>query len=434
MDIQKQARFNEKMGRRVRLARGGIVKRQYLSVGGTASGTLSGAAAGAALGTVVPGIGNVAGAVVGGLTGLLGGIFGGSGPTPPNITDPVTGQMITDANGAVIANQATLNAFAQNMQGVNGPQNQQAVLGQLQGVVNGTGPNPAQAQLAQATGQNVANTTAEMAGQRGASQNVGLIAREAAQQGAATQQNAVGQAATLQAQQSLGALGQEGAIAGQQVAEQQAALNAAAQNAQSNQAAVLGAQTAYNNQITSGQGSINSANSSNLGTIAPIIAGGIAGGLKGAGAGAVNSSAPTSNSGETGYAGHGDTNAGESGYGYEATVGKFKGGEICAGPHKSHVANFLAMKDGGKVPAMVSPGEVYLSPEKVKAVLDGANPLKVGEKIDGKATVRGDSRKNDTVPRTLEEGGVVISRTHTSSPEKAELFTRRAVHMRKAKR
>lgn len=420
MDIQKQARFNEKMGKRTKLARGGMVKRQYFESGGqVAMGTLSGAGTGAAIGSVVPGIGTAVGAVVGGVTGLLSGLFSGSGPQPPNITDPVTGQMITDANGNVVANQQALNAFATNLQGVNGAQNQQAVLSQLNAVANGTGPNPAQAQLAQATGNNVATTTAEMAGQRGASQNVGLIAREAGQQGAATQQSAAEQAATLQAQQSLGALGQEGAIAGQQVGEQQAAINAAAQNAQSNQNAILGAQQGFNNAITSGQASSNSANSQNLGTIAPILGGAISGGLKGAGAGAVNASAPGSAAAPSG--------------GAVSTTTFFKGGKVCDGPHKTHIANYFAMKDGGKVPAMVSPGEVYLSPEKVKSVLDGANPLKVGERIDGKASVKGDSRKNDTVPRTLEEGGVVISRTHTSSPEKAELFVRRAVHMRKAK-
>ncbi len=87
---------------------------------------------------------------------------------------------------------------------------QGSTLGQLQGIANGTGPNPAQAMLAQQTGQNVSNQAALMAGQRGAGANVGLMARQAAQQGAATQQQAVGQGATMQAQQSLGALGQMG--------------------------------------------------------------------------------------------------------------------------------------------------------------------------------------------------------------------------------
>lgn len=85
-------------------------------------------------------------------------------------------------------------------------QQQQGTAGQYQNLANGVGPNPAQAQLAQNTAANVAQTGALMAGQRGASQNVGMLARQAGQQGAQTQQQAVGQAATLQAQQQLAGL------------------------------------------------------------------------------------------------------------------------------------------------------------------------------------------------------------------------------------
>lgn len=83
---------------------------------------------------------------------------------------------------------------------------QQGTAAQYQNIANGTGPNPAQAALNQSTGQNVANQAALMAGQRGAGANVGLLARQAAQQGAATQQQAVGQGATLQANQQIAGL------------------------------------------------------------------------------------------------------------------------------------------------------------------------------------------------------------------------------------
>jgi len=92
---------------------------------------------------------------------------------------------------------------------------QQGTADQLQGIVQGTGPNPAMAALNQRTGENVANQAALMAGQRGAGANVGMMARQAAQQGGNLQQQAVGQGATMQAQQSLNALGQ---IGGQQSA------------------------------------------------------------------------------------------------------------------------------------------------------------------------------------------------------------------------
>lgn len=430
MDLSKQKKFNERMGKRKNLSRGGVVKRKNFDAGGTVSSALGGAATGAAIGSVVPGIGTAIGAIGGGIAGLLGGLFGGGGgPQMPNITDPVTGQQITDANGRVVATQQQLSNFANNLQGVNGVQNQQAVLTQLQGVANGTGPNPAQTMLNTATGQNIANTTAEMAGQRGASSNVGLIAREAAQQGAATQESAVSQAATLQANQSLNALNSEGEIAGQQVGETQGALNATNSAATNNQGQLLGAQGQYNTSVTSGQGNVNTTNTAGqgqvLGTLLPLAQGA----ASGAGAAAVNSALPTNGAGTSSTAGP-LANSGNTG---KETIAAAHGGVIrepVPGPHKSHVANFLSA--GGKVPAMVSPGEVYLSPEKVHRVIhEGANPLKIGDHIQGKAKVKGDSRKNDTVAKTLDEGGIVISRTHTKDPEKAELFVRRAVHMKK---
>lgn len=114
-----------------------------------------------------------------------------------------------------------------------------------------------------------------------------------------------------------------------------------------------------------------------------------------------------------------------------------RGGNVHPGPHQSHVANFLST--GGmakKVPAMVSPGEVYLSPEQVKKVVhEGANPMKIGMKFKGKAKVKGDSLKNDDIPIDLDEGGVVIPRhitQHKMAPEKAELFVHRAIARKKA--
>lgn len=101
----------------------------------------------------------------------------------------------------------------QGLQNVLGQQ--QGLANQYQGLANGTGPNPAQAALNQSTGQNIAAQAALMAGQRGAGANVGLMARQAAQQGAATQQQAVGQSATLQAQQQIAGMQ---ALAGQQQA------------------------------------------------------------------------------------------------------------------------------------------------------------------------------------------------------------------------
>ncbi len=78
------------------------------------------------------------------------------------------------------------------------------------------------------------------------------------------------------------------------------------------------------------------------------------------------------------------------------------------------------MAKGGKVPAKVSPGEIYLSPKKAAAVAKGkASPLS-GERIKGKARVKGDSYANDTVNKTLQSGGVVIPRSKALGDDVAE--------------
>lgn len=199
---------------------------------------------------------------VGGLLGTAGGVNGTgiSGPSTANILNPTT---VDQANTAYTGAQNSLaqqQAFLQATQAQNGLQNQSNVYNQLQGVVNGTGPNPAQAQLAQATGANVANQAALMAGQRGSSANTGLIARQAAQQGAQTQQQSAGQAATLQAQQSLNALSSAGSMANTQANQQQSATNAVTSAQQGEQNAVLNGIAQQNNANVGMQSNVNSAN------------------------------------------------------------------------------------------------------------------------------------------------------------------------------
>ncbi len=224
---------------------------------------------------------------IGGLLGLSGGVNGTGLPAPQlagivNPTSPnQTGTAYNQTQDAIGQQQALLQA----LQAQNGIQNQSQVYGQLQGVANGTGPNPAQAMLNQATGANVANQAALMAGQRGASQNVGLMARQAAQQGANTQQQAVGQGATLQANQSLNAIGAAGNMANTQAANQIGATAANTGATLAQQQNLLGAQGQFNNALVSNQGNVNSvygqlANTTMQGQQATI--GGILNGLGGA--------------------------------------------------------------------------------------------------------------------------------------------------------
>jgi hypothetical protein len=349
---------------------------------------------------------------MGAITGLLG-IGGGAGGTSFAVNNPVNqGQIdtsIAGSNNALAQQQGLLTA----LQGQNGIGNQSNVYNQLQGVANGTGPNPAQAMLNQSTAQNVQQQAALQAGQRGASSNVGLMARQIGQQGAATQQQAAGQGATLQANQSLNALGQMGGIAGQQVAQQTAATGANTQANQAQQQQLLNAQTAYNTQ-QAGMANTQMQNQ-------PGLLGGIMNGIGAIpGLGAIGKVA-------TGIA-----------------TGFAEGGSVPAqapqGP-QSLFAQGLSQgfAQGGKVDAMVSPGEIYLSPEQVKQVQAGADPMKVGRTIPGKPAVGGakNSYSNDTIPAKLDPGGVVVPRSETKSknPSKnSASFVQATLAKKKAKK
>lgn len=380
------------------------------------------------------------------------------------------------------------------VQAQNGLGNQSSVYNQLQGVANGTGPNPAAQQLANATGANVANQAALMAGQRGSSANAGMIARQAAQQGANTQQQAAGQGAALQAQQSLNAMGAMGNIANQQVGQQAAATSANTGAAQGLQSNVLNSIAQQNNANVGMQSNVNSANAGLIQTtmggqnnmIGGVMSGigqafGLAEGgvvppadtipgnpapmaaapapqqkgmdlkslakMAGMASGGpvmqpmdpmmmpamptapiapppptVTKAGPKSKVGQA-LAGinpadnsnkpvDGATLAGQ-------TMGNALGQglkSIFGGPSGAGQDVMMAAQ-GGKVPALVSPGEKYLDPKAVAQVKRGANPMAVGETIPGKPVVGGavNDYANDVVPKTLEEGGLVLPRSVTQS-------------------
>ena len=100
-----------------------------------------------------------------------------------------------------------------------------------------------------------------MAGQRGSSANAGLLARQAAQTGAATQQTAAGQAATLQAQQQLAAQQEQQNLASTQVGEGATAVQNLNQQQQNEQNILQGANTSLNNAAVGMQSNINNVNS-----------------------------------------------------------------------------------------------------------------------------------------------------------------------------
>jgi hypothetical protein len=374
-----------------------------------------------------------------------------------------------------------------------------------------------------------------MAGQRGAGQNVGLIARQAAQQGASTQQQAAGQAATMQAQQQIAyqqALGQQ---AGTMVGQQSGATNAQAQNAIQQQLGLTGtaaglqqnvnttnaglAQTQMQGQqgLLGGLGNSIGPVASGIGSMLAAAEGGQVkryaggtpiGGIPQAGsydqnfqgltdaqwnAGNTNPSTPppapaqtppatvappTTNSPSSSFAkflkggqqsptgtqpnyGNPGANALYSGM---SSLGKSIGSGLQSLATSSQDQNLpgidrgsndptaqymganaelgsggdteeevpaantdvitpntegeITAFTGGKVKALVSPGEVYLKPNEVQKALRDGKPLKHGEKIPGKPKVKGavNSYANDTVKKNLDEGGIVIPRSITQGP------------------
>jgi len=326
------------------------------------------------------------------------------------------------------ANQSidSLQNFVNALQSANGVQNLSNVYNQLGQVAQGQGLNPAQAMLNNATGQNIANQAALMAGQRGASANPALIARQAAQQGANLQQQAIGQGAALQAQQALNALGQQGQIANQQVNQQGNALGQLGSLTQGNLGQYIGANNALNQANVSNIAAQNNANSS------------IAQGNQKAQQGIF--------SGITGAAGSALGLAEGGKIETLAPLIKFapmlfgappilaEGGSV---PRSSYAKSMMAK--GGKVDALVSPGEIYLPPEKAKKVAEGKESPMSGEKIPGKPKVPGavNSYANDTVPRKLEEGGIVIPRSITQrkdAPEAAKRFVEALMNKKRAKK
>lgn len=336
---------------------------------------------------------------IGGFLGLGGGQSGTgvAAPAQAGIIQPTNTAQIQDSYNGAQNTMQSQQALLSALQGQNGLGNQNQVYNQLQGVANGTGPNPAQAMLNQATGANVANQAALMAGQRGAGANVGLIARQAAQQGANTQQQAVGQGASLQAQQSLNALGQAGALANQQAGQQIGQTNANTAAAQQEQQNLINANAGYNNAATSSQNSINSVN----GTLANT---GVQGQQKAIG---------------------GLTN------GLGAVTGLFSHGGEVGGP-KSFAGQHLCMSAGGKVQDIItSPGEKLLTPLQAKTVANDKSKapqvMAQAKKVPGKAAVKGDSEKNDTIPTKASVGSVVVPRTKANVPADAAKFIEAAL-------
>lgn len=219
----------------------------------------------------------------GGLGGGLSNLFGSNNqfqaqgaPIQAGTTSGQLNNAYSGAQGALGIQQGITNTLNTGLN--QGAGNESNLANMYANQAAGGGPNPALTQLNQTTGQNIAQQAALAAGQRGAGANAGLIAAQNAQQGAATQQNAVGQAATLGAQQQLAAESNLQNLSANQVAQGTGATQTL-NNAQQNEQNILqGANTAANNANVAQQSNINNVNAG-ISTANANTSGSIVGGL-----------------------------------------------------------------------------------------------------------------------------------------------------------
>lgn len=221
----------------------------------------------------------------GGFLGSLGKIGQMTGPTggapvSANIQQATGVKDVKNAQREAVYALNDQDKLLAALRGQNGLGIQSNVANQLQGIASGQGYNPAMAMLNQQTGQNIQNQAAMMAGQRGAGANAGLLARQAGQMGGNMQQQAVGQGAVMQANQSLNALnslqGLGTTMAGQQIGQTNANTDARLANQQMLQNSLAG----INQANVANQGNINQGNVG-LANAATQYRGGLTGGILG---------------------------------------------------------------------------------------------------------------------------------------------------------
>lgn len=348
-------------------------------------------------------------------TSSLAGGLGGALLGQNNYSANLAPTQQTDYSGVISDSANNTLAGYGTAQGIQAQQQNlaNALLAQSQG----QGPNPAQAALNQSTGQNAATEAALMASQRGSGANPGMIARLAAEQGGTLQQQAVGQSATLQAQQQLAAeqnLAQQqanmasGNIAEQGVNEGLFGASAGAQNTQNN--------TNVNNSSIA-QGINAAASQKNSGGLGGLL-GGIAGAVTGPLGGLLGLGGASAGAGAATPAGTADFNV------YPA------GGSPTGNGSTSWAGGGYAK--GGKVPDHLQKMAAIYHPKFAR----GATDFRSGGPVPGRAAVAGNSAKNDTVPAMLSPGEEVIPRSITQAPDapkKAADFVRHLQEKEKGK-
>ncbi len=293
----------------------------------------------------------------------------------------------------------------------------------------GNGPNPAMAQY----NQNVQNLAKQQSGAISSIQGISpaLAARMASQQGSGAMQNAAAAGATTQAQQQLGAMNSAAGVAANQAgtaAQMQGNIN----NVNGSLAnTTMQGQQNFIGGLMNGAGA--AAGMANGGQVMKMAEGGMPGPQSDLAQfltnsqGSVSRNVPQVEMAST----QAPVNATADAFKMKSkkpapTPAPENAGQ---GPTMANAATLpastipysqpMTMAKGGKVNAMVSPGELWLPPGKVQQVAKGKDPMQVGEKIPGKPKVAGNSYANDVVPKKLGVGGIVIPNSIMQSDDPA---------------
>lgn len=330
-----------------------------------------------------------------GLGDFLSGILGTNSSVDTGQSAPITTQDFTRPIGTGLDN------YDQTYRG------QQTLASQLQALANGQGPNPVASMLQAAQGQNAAQAAGTFANNR--SLSPAMAARISSMLQANTGQQAANQAATLQAQQQIQAQQNLSGLY-DKMGSQALGLYGTAEQAQSGQ-----------NQ------SINEANRVNAGIAAgnQQASEGIIGGLMGGGGAALQGGGKSGASGASG-AGAGAAAA------YGGLIDRYAAGGVVTPPQPGNPQSFAGKFLSGMGQSMNTQGQNPLTsgltslgsgigsqinkrrdlPGKFSS---GGMPhnLKSGGGVPGKATVRGDSYSNDTIPAVLSPKEIVIPRSVT---------------------
>lgn len=324
-----------------------------------------------------------------GLGGFISGLLGGQNNFQATAAPIQAGTNAAQLNAAYNGTQNALNSATNLNQTLTpgvaqGAGAQSALSNELASQAVGGGPNPAQAELNQNTGTNVANTAALIAGGRGVNANPGLAAMQAAGLGAQAQQQSIGQAAALRAQQTLAAQNALANLSAQQVGQGTAATGLENQVQQGEQGLLQNANAVNNAQNIQQQNALNTINSgiSSANTAAGAA---IGGGLLNA-AGAVLSP-------------------------LGSTIGKginsLVGGTAPAAGTGTATAGAVPFAKGGKIPEHLGKMAMLYHPHYSSGGNVGMS-LMGGGSVPGKPMIDHDAYKNDTVDAKLSPGEVVI--------------------------